>query len=341
MPPKNKAVADSTSEWAELRHTLVAMQETIQHTIQASIQELGESLVQHLGHLNQVREQEDDGENDNPFARNEQNSELMHQIRRHQGQERRDNNSNRWELGFEVEIPEFQGGVRGDSLVDWIVAVEEVLEFKEVPDDRRVPLVATRFRGHAASWWLQLKTSRSRTGKAPIRSWEKLKKHLRQTFLPHNYDRTMYTRLQNLKQGSRSVDDYAEEFYVLLTRNDINDSLIQLVSRFIGGLRPQLQNALSQFDPTTLAEAHRRAVAFEQQARTPSWNQFGSKPRSIEPNGSPSLPHSREMTDSSHPAARTTQPSDDQSSRRPPPRTSALRCFNCGEPGHRQTACPQ
>ena len=169
----------------------------------------------------------------------------------------------RWESGFKVDIPEFQGGIRGDALLDWLVAVEETLDFKGVPEDRRVSLVATRFRGHAASLWQQLKTTRSRTGKTPIRSWEKLKKKLRDTFLPHNYDRTMYNRLQNLRQGSRSGDEYAEKFYLLCTRNEIYDSEVQLVSRFIGGLRVQIQNALSQFDPSTVSEAHRRASSFE------------------------------------------------------------------------------
>lgn len=112
---------------------------------------------------------------------------------------------------------------------------------------------------------MQLKASRARSGKTPIRSWEKLKKHLRQTFLPHNYDRTMYTFLQNMKQRARSVDDYAYEFYLLLTRNEIHDSDTLLVSCFIGGLRLQLHNALNQFDPTTVAEAHRRAVPFKHQ----------------------------------------------------------------------------
>lgn len=172
---------------------------------------------------------------------------------------------NRWEAGFKVEIPEFHGGVRGDALLDWLVSVEKILEFKRVPNDRRVPLVAMRFRGHAASWWKQMKSTRTRTGKAPIQTWDKLKKHLRNTFLPHNYDRMMYNRLQNLRQGSRTVEDYAEEFSLLLTRTDVFDNEVQLVSRFIGGLRPQLQSALSQFDPLTIAEAHRRASSFEQQ----------------------------------------------------------------------------
>ena len=34
----------------------------------------------------------------------------------------------------------------------------------------------------------------------------------------------MYTKLQNLWQGNQSVDEYAEEIALLLTRNEINDS---------------------------------------------------------------------------------------------------------------------
>uniref|UniRef100_A0A0D3DIN6 Retrotransposon gag domain-containing protein n=1 Tax=Brassica oleracea var. oleracea TaxID=109376 RepID=A0A0D3DIN6_BRAOL len=141
--------------------------------------------------------------------------------------------------------------------------IQELLEFKRVPEERKVTLVATRFRGKAASWWLQQKASRSREGKSSINSWAEIEKVMRKAFLPYNFDHTMFTQLQNLRQGSRSVDDYAEEFTLLLTRNEILDSETQLVSRFIGGLRSQIQNAMSQFDPIRIAEAHQRAVAFE------------------------------------------------------------------------------
>lgn len=91
----------------------------------------------------------------------------------------------------------------------------------------------------------------------------------------------MFTRLRNLRQGSRFVDDYADEFSLLLTRNEIHDNEMQLVSSFISGLRSQLQNALSQFDPATVGEAHRRAVAFEQQFKLGSsnWNSVGMRGR--------------------------------------------------------------
>jgi hypothetical protein len=62
-------------------------------------------------------------------------------------------------------------------------------------------------------------------------------KKMRPTFLPHNYLRTMYQRLQNWSQGSKSVDEYTEEFHKLLAQVDLLESNDQLVSRYIGGLR--------------------------------------------------------------------------------------------------------
>jgi hypothetical protein len=73
--------------------------------------------------------------------------------------------ANRWESGFKLDIPEFNWVLQPEEFLDWIAAVEEVLEFKEVPEDRQVSLFATKFWGRATVWWQQLKQSRTRLGK--------------------------------------------------------------------------------------------------------------------------------------------------------------------------------
>jgi hypothetical protein len=40
------------------------------------------------------------------------------------------------ESGFKLNIPEFNGGLQPEEFLDWIAAVEEVLEFKGVLEDR-------------------------------------------------------------------------------------------------------------------------------------------------------------------------------------------------------------
>jgi hypothetical protein len=46
--------------------------------------------------------------------------------------------------GFKLDIPEFQGDLQPKELMDRVVAVGEVLDFKEVPEGRRISLVATK-----------------------------------------------------------------------------------------------------------------------------------------------------------------------------------------------------
>ncbi|GJT21304.1 putative reverse transcriptase domain-containing protein [Tanacetum coccineum] len=179
--------------------------------------------------------------------------------------------------------------------------------FKEVPEERRVSLVTIRLHGRAQAWWQQLKQTRVR--------------HL-----------DLYQRFQNLRQGSRSVDEYSTEFYTFLARVDLNESPLQLVSRYIGGLRLQLQEVLNMFDPLTVTEAQQRASQAEKQLVSRGTGSFRQPANSTSGTSSSSQP-ARETS-----AQPTPQPA--RGSAAPPQgRTGGLRCFNYGEAGHRQVDC--
>ena len=92
-----------------------------------------------------------------------------------------------------------------------------------------------------------------------------MKKHLRATFLPYNYQRVMYQLLQNLRQGTHSVEDCTTEFYQLLARNEIHETEDQLVARYIRGMRIQIQETVNLFDPISVSATHQRALLIEKQ----------------------------------------------------------------------------
>ncbi|KAH9686841.1 hypothetical protein KPL70_014533 [Citrus sinensis] len=216
----------------------------------------------------------------------------------------------RWESGLRIDIPEFQRSGRPEELLDWINAIEEVFEYKEVPENKLVSLAATRFRGRAATWWQQTKLTRIRQGKKKIDSW----------------------------QGNRSVDDYTTEFHWLVARNDLTETEEQQVSCYIGGLRSQFQDQLNLLDPYSVSEARQQALQLEKQfSRRANDSSFRDARSVVRDNSNPTSQF-RNFTPL-NPPNKTSKLSEIGQSSKTQSSGSGLRCFNCGENGHRMTEC--
>jgi hypothetical protein len=68
--------------------------------------------------------------------------------------------TNRLVKAFKLNILDFQGDLQPEEFLVWVLAVEEVLEFKGVPDEQQVFLEVRIFQGRVAAWWEQLKQTR-------------------------------------------------------------------------------------------------------------------------------------------------------------------------------------
>lgn len=101
--------------------TLAHLQEQI-HQLTTAVQALA---LQQEEYINVQPQEKSDNEEDNPFAEHDENGLIIEQ-------------------GFKYELPEFHGRHSAEGFLDWIVTVEDTLEFKRVSLERCVPMIEMR-----------------------------------------------------------------------------------------------------------------------------------------------------------------------------------------------------
>ena len=279
----------------------------------------------------------DDGENHyvNPFGRPPKAQRAPVQEQQHvQAKE-----EPKWEMNFKVGLPEFHGSLNPNEFMDWIHAVERVFDYHEVHDSRKVKLVAVRLRGRASAWWEQLQVQRVRRGKGKVQTWPKMKK-LQEQFLPFNYTQSLYKSLHNLRQ-TRSVEEYAEAFYQLIARVDLNESEEQLVAKFVSGLKTHIQDMLCLHTCWMVSEAFNRALLIEKQQarRVPSYPSTSRSGTPV-PNATKSWSQPAKKGEMGYNVASSSNAA--HNAPKAPFKNQggvAFKCFKCGEASHRAAEC--
>jgi hypothetical protein len=178
------------------------------------------------------------------------------------------------EYRMKIDLPSFDGHLHIEDFLDWITEVERFFEYMSIPEERKVKLVAYKFKGGASAWWERLQLSRAREGKRPVTSWLKMKRLLNARFLPPDFEQRLFQQYQECRQGARTVQAYVDDFYRLSARNDLMETEAQLVARFIGGLRLPIQDKVSMQHVFTLTEAVSLATRAEKQlerSRVSTW----------------------------------------------------------------------
>lgn len=113
--------------------------------------------------------------------------------------------------------------------------------YKGVPQDRQVPLVATKLCGYANIWWTDFLQQQFSRGLHSVEAWRDMKEAMTFKFIPLNFHRGMFYKLHSFKQGSESVDEYAREFHKLSPRSRIEELDQQMIARCINGFRDDIR----------------------------------------------------------------------------------------------------
>lgn len=77
-------------------------------------------------------------------------------------------------------------------------------------------------------------------GKHFMKSWPRIKRMMKEYFLPANYQQQLCFKYHNCKQMNFSVDEYTKDFYLLHTRNNMDELEFLTVAKYISSLRQEI-----------------------------------------------------------------------------------------------------
>ncbi|KAL4352373.1 hypothetical protein GQ457_06G012440 [Hibiscus cannabinus] len=253
---------------------------------------------------------------------------------------------------IKIAIPSFQGRTDPDAYLAWESKVEHVFECYNYSEQKKVRLAAMEFIDYALLWWDQLLISRRRTGEGPVRDWAEMKRIMRRRFVPSHYHRDLFQKLQGLKQGSRSVEDYFKEMEMAMMRANIVEDREAMMARFLNGLNTDIANVVELQHYVELDEMVHVEIKVERQQRRKTTSSRGNtsfKPVSSSPFNSansfrkpaPQAPlQIRERTETNKPKPPVTDNGRGKQPAGTSERSRDIQCFKCLGRGHVANQCP-
>ena len=153
--------------------------------------------------------------------------------------QRRDKDRRHQEVN--ISFPYFHGKDNVEAYLDWKMKVEQLYACHHISEVRKVSLATLSFQGYALYSWASL-VKEIRIHEDPlIEYWNDLKSALRKRHIP-SYYRELMDKLQSLRQGSMSVEEYRKKMELLLLRSGLREEERTSIAWFLSSFNMEVRD---------------------------------------------------------------------------------------------------
>jgi len=145
-------------------------------------------------------------------------------------------------------MPKFSGITNPEEYLSVALKVDKILHLHNYEEEKKIDMASLEFQDYVLIWWEQEIVNHQARGDPPITTWTQMKDAMRARFLPLNYNRDLFKKLQSLKQGTKSVQDYYKEMEIAMIRANVTKHENQTMARFLNGLNYPI-NKITDFQP--------------------------------------------------------------------------------------------
>ncbi|KAK1607871.1 hypothetical protein QYE76_031544 [Lolium multiflorum] len=241
-------------------------------------------------------------------------------------------------------MPKFKGEDDAEAYLSWALKVDKIFRIHNYSGAKKVAMASLEFEDYANTWWEQVVTLREEKGDPPIDTWEDMKEEMQARFVPTHYKTDLFNKLQKLKQGTKTVEEFFKEMELTMMRANIQESENQTIARFFNGLNYPIKRIVEFQQYSNMVELVHQASKAERQVNedikySKSKQYFASKLATSTP--TTSVKPTASSTPSKQPSiqSRMKQTVSSTASSKASTGPSNVTCFKCGTQGHKSFEC--
>ena len=116
--------------------------------------------------------------------------------------------------------------------------MEYIFEYYRYTEAKKIALAAAQLTDNALTWWDREVAEVGRVYR--IETWDEMRAKLRARYIPSYYQRDLLKRFRKLSQGTRSVEEYFEEFEALKNKLRTRETEEVMMAQFLEGLQDRI-----------------------------------------------------------------------------------------------------
>ncbi|KAK1607908.1 hypothetical protein QYE76_031581 [Lolium multiflorum] len=166
---------------------------------------------------------------------------------------------------LKFNMPKFKGEDDAEAYLSWALKVDKIFRIHNYSGAKKVAMASLEFEDYANTWWEQVVTLREEKGDPPIDTWEDMKEEMEARFVPKHYKTDLFNKLQKLKQGTKTVEEFFKEMELTMMRANIQESENQTIARFFNGLNYPIKRIVEFQQYSNMVELVHQASKAERQ----------------------------------------------------------------------------